>query len=119
MEAKAREAIELILLKSEDEQLLAKTLQGIEDYLHITHYFDLKNLFSSCLQYLCSVIPKLIIQRVNDHQSSPGVSPSFTEESEDNVKTWKCLHTIRLVFKMALHYQTTIDDVNDYYCINE
>ena len=72
----------MILIASEDEQLLVKTLQGIEDYLHICHYFELKTHFANCIQYLCSVIPQLITMRVNDHQATP-VSPSFAEEAEE------------------------------------
>ena len=91
-----------------------KTLQGIEDYLHITHYFDLKALFASCIQYLCSVIPQLITEKEKEHPMPP-VSPSFTEDNEESIQTWKCVHTIKLLFKVVLLYQTSIEEVYSYY----
>ena len=104
----------MILIESEDQQLLVKTLQGIKDYLHICYYFDQKQLFSSLIQYLCTVIPQLITIYVNSNQGTPSPTPTFTDEQEESIQTWKCVQSIHLLLSLVTQYQTFIDDVGLY-----
>lgn len=103
--------MEMIVSLSEDEQLLQKTFAGLQDYLQISHYFDLKEQFGAIFRYLCSVIPSLITARTNMRSlpNPPAAAPP--EAPADDIQAWKTLHLLRFFLRSTTRFSASIEGV--------
>ena len=107
IEDKLLEACKVMLTTSEDEQLLQKTLNGMSDYLHITHFFDMRENFAMLIQYCCEVLPSLITLT-----TSNTASPQPDGEYAITVHRWKCTQLIEFLLRNVSNYATTLENVN-------
>ena len=106
IEDKLLEACKVMLTTSEDEQLIQKTLNGMSDYLHITHFFDMRENFAMIIQYCCEVLPSLITLT-----TSNTTSPQPDGEYAITVHRWKCTQLVEFLLRNVSEYATTLENV--------
>lgn len=102
----------MIWVTSEDEQLLQKAVIAMQDYLHISHFFNLRTQFSSAISYLCSVTPSLF-EAASSLRSSSSQQPipPLEGDLENDIRIWKCLNSLRLLLQSVSHYSTFLEKV--------
>lgn len=107
IESKLLEVCKVMLTTSEDEQLIQKTLSGMSDYLHITHFFDMQEHFTMLIQYCCEVLPSLITLT-----TTLTASPQPEGDYTDSIHCWKCTQLLEFLLHNILDYATTLENVD-------
>ena len=79
----------MVLRTSEDEQLLGKALQALQDYVQIANYFDAHDRVAATFAYL-----------------------SPLDAAGSDTDAWKCIHVVQLLFRMATQYASSLDTVS-------
>lgn len=100
----------MLLVTSEDEQLLNRALGAIQDFVHVAHYFENKALVTSTFTYLATIITSFVLQcSSKPSQSQQSLSP--LDSTTTDISAWKCIHTIQLLFRLTTQYATSLETV--------
>ena len=121
IEAKAFEAVQvrvrcgaerqMVLRTSEDEQLLGKALQALQDYLQIANYFDSRERITATFAYLAEATTTFVTRcSSKPAQSQQSLSPLDAADSDTDA--WKCIHVVQLLFRLATHYASSLETVS-------
>ena len=100
----------MILVTSEDEQLLSRALAAIQDLVHVAHYFENKALVTSTFTYLTSIITSFVLQ-CSSKPSPSQQSLSPLDSTTTDISAWKCIHAIQLLFRLTTQYATSLETV--------
>ena len=98
----------MILVTSEDEQLLNRALGAIQDFVHVAHYFENKALVTSTFTYLATIISSFVLQcSSKPSQSQQSLSP--LDSTTTDISAWKWIHPKQLLIKLTTQYAPKLE----------
>lgn len=101
----------MVLRTSEDEQLLGKALQALQDYVQIANYFDAHDRIAATFAYLADATT-FFVQRCSSKPSQSQQNLSPLDAAGSDTDAWKCIHVVQLLFRMATQYAASLDTVS-------